>query len=342
MISNKLYVSAFFGMGISLWLLGCTVSGSQNASKSKSNLQTDFKPYTEVIPGTEVVFDMVPIPGGKFIMGSPQGESGRNDDEGPVHEVELSPFWMGKHEVTWDEYDLFVFPELAKGMLESAELKGKIDGVSQPTPPFVDMSFGMGKKGFPAINITYYAALSYCQWLTALTGDFYRLPTEAEWEYAARAGSTTAYSFGDDIAQLDEYAWYYDNSDDGYQQIGSKKPNAWGLHDMHGNVAEWTLDAYSPAYTTKAGQTVKDPWHKPTQLYPHSVRGGSWDDDPEDLRSAARRASQPSWKQRDPQIPKSNWWMTNAPFLGFRIVRPLEKPTQAEIDAYFADPIPDL
>ena len=342
MISNKLYVSSLVGMSVSLWLLGCTVSGSQNALKSESDLQADFKPYTEVIPGTEVAFEMVPIPGGKFLMGSPASESGRNNDEGPVHEVELSPFWMGKYEVTWDEYDLFVFPELAREMLENPELKGKIDGISQPTPPFVDMSFGMGKKGYPAINITYYAALSYCKWLTALTGDFYRLPTEAEWEYASRAGSTTAYSFGNDVGQLDEYAWYYDNSDGGYQQVGSKKANAWGLHDMHGNVAEWTLDAYSPQYGVAEGKSVKNPWNQPTELYPHAVRGGSWDDDPEDLRSASRLASQPNWKQLDPQIPKSNWWMTNAPFLGFRIVRPLEQPTQAEIDAYFADPIPDL
>lgn len=338
MISTKLTLSSFFGVGISLLLGGCTVNGSHNTLEQKAGLQADFKPYKETIPGTEVAFEMVPIPGGKFRMGN---ESGGKKDEGPAHEVEISPFWMGKYEVTWEEYDLFVFPELAKEMWENPSLKGKIDGVSQPTPPFVDMSFGMGKKGFPAINMTHYAALSYCKWLTALTGDFYRLPTEAEWEYAARAGSTTAYSFGNDVDRLDEYAWYYDNSNGGYQQVGGKKPNAWGLYDMHGNVAEWTLDAYSPAYNTTR-KTVKDPWNKPTRLYPHVVRGGSWDDDPEDLRSASRLASSPSWKQRDPQIPKSNWWMTDASFLGFRIVRPLEKPTQEEIDAYFADPIPDL
>ena len=92
----------------------------------------------------------------------------------------------------------------------------------------------------------------------------------------------------------------------------------------------------------KNGQTRSNPWVRPNDLYPHVVRGGSWDDDPEDLRSAARLASNSNWKQRDPQIPKSNWWMTDASFLGFRIVRPLNKPSQEEIDAYFADPIPDL
>src|SRR5690606_28527773 len=138
--------------------------------------------YTKTIPGSDISFDMIAVPGGQFAMGSPQGEPGRKEDEGPVHAVEIAPFWMGKHEITWDEFELFVYPEMSK---ETADhlASAKVDGVTQPTPPFVDMSFGMGKKGFPAINMTQYAAISYCRWLTALTGNFYRLPTEAEWEY---------------------------------------------------------------------------------------------------------------------------------------------------------------
>jgi len=320
---------------------GCTVKGSQDKARHKEKLSNPFSSYTETIPGSIVTFEMIAVPGGQFTMGSPEGESGRKEDEGPLHTAEIAPFWMGKHEITWEEFELFVYPEMSKET--TAQLaSAKIDGVTQPTPPFVDMSFGMGKNGYPAINMTQYAALSYCRWLTALTGDFYRLPTEAEWEYASRAGTTTAYSFGDDPAMLDQYAWYFENSDGAYQKVGSKKANPWGLHDMHGNVAEWTLDEYLPAYQLGEGEVKKDPWVRPNKLYPHVVRGGSWDDDPEDLRSAARRASHPNWKQRDPQIPKSNWWMTDASFLGFRIVRPLHQPSPEEIAAYFNEPIPDL
>jgi formylglycine-generating enzyme required for sulfatase activity len=204
------------------------------------------------------------------------------------------------------------------------------------------MSFGMGKAGFPAINMTQYAALGYCKWLTSKTGQFHRLPTEAEWEYACRAGTNTAYSFGDDPSLLDEHAWFYENSNGTYQKVGNKKPNPWGLHDMHGNVAEWTLDQYLPDYYAFEGRSTENPWAVPTTLYPRVVRGGSWDDDPEELRSAARRGSIAKWKQRDPQIPKSNWWQTDAPFLGFRLVRPLKQPTKEEIEQYFALPLKDI
>lgn len=303
-----------------------------------------FVPYKRVIPGSKISFDMVPVKGGKFLMGSPPDEAGRKEDEGPVHTVEVSPFWMGKYEITWDEYELFVYPQMQKELLEQAstDFNIPVDAISSPTPPYVDMSFGMGKAGFPAINMTQYAALSYCKWLSNLTGEFYRLPTEAEWEYACRAGGQTAYSFGNDPSQLNENAWFYENSNGGYQKVGTMKPNSFGLHDLHGNVAEWTLDQYLPQYQGTNGKVKSNPWVKTTKLYPHSVRGGSWDDDPEDLRSAARKASNPKWKQRDPQIPKSNWWMTDASFLGFRIVRPLVKPSPEEIEAYFSKPIKDI
>src|SRR5690606_5889569 len=193
--------------------------------------------------------------------------------------------------------------------------------------------FGMGHDGYPAISMTQLAAKFYCHWLTQKTGHYYRLPTEAEWEYACRAGTTTAYSFGDDPEDLDDYGWYYDNADEAYQKVGLKKPNPWGLHDMHGNVAEWCLDQYVPDYYGQlAGdQPAVNPLAVPTTLYPRVVRGGSWFDDPEMLRSAAREKSDPSWKVRDPQLPKSMWYHTDADFVGFRLVRPLERPSNEQM-----------
>lgn len=306
----------------------------------------DFTPYTESIPGSGISFDMVPIPGGKAVIGSPEQEKGHQAAEGPVHAVLLDSFWMGKHEITWDEFELFVYPAIEKEKTDktknTAGKKIAVDAITSPTPPFTDMSFGMGKNGYPAVNMTQYAALAYCKWLTQKTGHFYRLPTEAEWEYACRAGSATAYSFGNDVAQLSEYAWYSKNSHEKYHKVATKKPNTWGLYDMHGNVSEWTLDQYIPGFYATAESTQPNAWAVPSKLYPRAVRGGSWDDDAEQLRSAARLGSAARWKQRDPQIPKSDWWNTDASFVGFRIVRPLKQPTAAEIAKYFALPPKDM
>jgi formylglycine-generating enzyme required for sulfatase activity len=187
----------------------------------------------------------------------------------------------------------------------------------------------MGKGDYPAICMTQHAARVFCQWLSVKTGRYYRLPTEAEWEYACRGGTATAYSFGDDTADIDEYAWYFDNSDDTYQRVGKKKPNPWGLHDMHGNVAEWVLDQYDAAYYGRDGNTL-DPLNVPTKIYPRVVRGGGWDDDPEMLRSAVREGSSDEWKDQDPQIPRSIWYHTDALGVGFRVVRPLTEPSDEQ------------
>jgi formylglycine-generating enzyme required for sulfatase activity len=273
-------------------------------------------------------------------MGSPAGEEGHKKDEAPQHEVKIEPFWMGKFEVTWNEYELFMFPEGERKIREfrkyNSSLDKSADAVSRPTTPYVEMSFGMGKDGYPAISMTQHAANTFCKWLSAKTGHFYRLPTEAEWEYACRAGTTTAYSWGDDPDMAKDYAWFVDNSDAKYQKIGKKKPNAWGLYDMHGNVAEWCLDQYVPdAYSKFVGAVVESPWMKATTPYPHVVRGGSWDDEPLALRSAARRASNKSWKMQDPQLPKSIWYLTDAQFVGFRIIRPLKVPSPDELHKYW-------
>jgi formylglycine-generating enzyme required for sulfatase activity len=310
---------------------------------AEAQTEAEMKPYREVIPGTDVSFEMVPIRGGTFLMGSPPNEPGRKEDEGPQHPITVEPFWMGKYEVTWDEYEIWMFSlDIARRKLTGTAptlLDQKADAVSRPTKPYTDMTFGMGKKRCPAICMTQAAAKFYCEWLSAKTGRYYRLPTEAEWEYACRAGTTTAYSFGDDPALLDEYAWYFDNSDGRYHEVGKKKPNPWGLYDMHGNVAEWCLDQYIPNYYQQfpKDRPTKNPYAQPTKLEPRVVRGGSWDDDPEMLRSAARRGSSAEWKIQDPQLPQSMWYYTDALFVGFRIIRPLREPTPEEKKAYGPD-----
>ncbi len=300
--------------------------------KSKEQDEASMKPYAEPIPATDVSIEFVPIPGGEFSMGTPDSENGRSADEGPVHRVKVDPFWMSKFETMWDAYRLFMFATEAN---EVQNPDAMVSATSRPTAPYVEMSFGMGLNGFPAISMTQHAANKFAQWLSLKTGHFYRLPTEAEWEYACRAGSTTAYSFGDDPAQLEDYAWFASNSSDKYQQVGQKKPNAWGLHDMHGNVMEWTLDAHAEDYYTQGGELALNPWNRATEPYPHVARGGGWTDGAAQLRCGVRVPSDASWKIQDPQLPKSIWYHTDAQWLGFRLVRPLKVPSAEEMFAYW-------
>ena len=304
--------------------------------REQAETEGEMTPYKEEVAGTDVSFKMVPIPGGTFTMGSPEDEEGRGEGEGPQREVKVSPFWMGATEVTWDEFDVFSFrrDEQRRQLagLKASEYDLKSDAVTRPTKPYTDMTFDMGHDGFPAICMTHLSAKMYCRWLSEKTGHFYRLPTEAEWEYAARAGTTTAYSWGDDPADADRFAWSDDNADWTYHPVAQKEPNPWGLYDMHGNVAEWTLDQYDPEFysTLPKDGAAKNPLNIPSTIYPRTVRGGSWDQPLEELRSAARMGSTNDWKMQDPQIPQSIWYHTDALFVGFRVVRPLEEPTEEE------------
>ncbi len=295
-----------------------------------------FEAYTQPIPGTDISFRMVPVEGGTYWMGSPESEAHRDTDEGPQIRVRVEPFWMGAHEVTYQEYYIFRQKELDRAP-EGQEDKWDADAVARPSPPYGDPTMGMGKDDAPVVNITQYAALQYCKWLSEKTGIFFRLPTEAEWEYACRAGARTAYSFGDDPATADDYAWHYGNSYEQYQKVGTKKPNPWGLYDMHGNVSEWTLDQYEADFyqSFRDSNLVLNPWRKPDRLHPRTVRGGSWYDDIEDHRCASRIRSSMKWKERDPQVPKSFWWNTDAPFVGFRIIRPYHQPSLTEREAFW-------
>lgn len=239
--------------------------------------------FKQKIAGAAYELEMIAIPAGKL----------------PGAEAEIGPFWMAKTEIVWDLYDVFVY-ELDK---KSGDTTPEVDAIARPSRPYVPPDRGYGHEGYPVISVTHHAAEQFCKWLSAKTGRTFRLPTEQEWEYACRAGSTAAYSFGDDPAALGDYAWFEDNADWKTQPVGRKKPNAWGLHDMHGNVSEWCNAADGKPIT----------------------RGGNHLDAPEALRCDARLAQDSSWNSSDPQIPKSRWWLADCPFVGFRVVCVPEK-----------------
>ncbi|OLY93990.1 Formylglycine-generating enzyme, required for sulfatase activity, contains SUMF1/FGE domain [Cnuella takakiae] len=299
------------------------------ARSAYSQQPADFKPYEQTLPGTSIKFTMTPIAGGTYTMGAASGEAGAQAFEGPQKKVTISPFWMGTHEVTHDEFNVF-FED------EGTPTNSTVDAITKPTSQYIDLTWGMGKTGgFPANSMQQFTALMYCRWLYNKTGQFYRLPTEAEWEYAARAGATTTYPFGNDAAQLNDYAWTKANSNKVYHRVGQKKPNAWGLYDMLGNVAEWTIDQFDEQYYSKVADGATDPVITPEKRHPKGVRGGSFEDDAAKLRPASRLSWLPDWNKRDPQIPKSRWWLTDGHFVGFRLVRPYKQPTQEEAEAFF-------
>jgi formylglycine-generating enzyme required for sulfatase activity len=323
-------------------------------------------PYTETIPGTEVKFEMVPIAGGEFLLGSPQGEASRGNDEGPQVRVRIAPFWIGKCEVTWAEYRAYmsmygVFKKLQRlaampapkssdgaearnwSLIQQHAWDGKledqwgVDAVTTATPLYdASFTYSAGEApNQPAVTMTQFAARQYTKWLSGILGRDFRLPTEAEWEYAARAGTTTAYSFGADPSKLPQYAWFDENADYQTHPVATKRPNPWGLYDMHGNVAEWTLDEYQ----ADAYATLEQRWHGkgsidaqqavrwPTKLFPRVIRGGSWLDVAAGCRSSTRQQSNDEeWKLSDPNLPLSPWWFTEEPAtgVGMRVIRPLE------------------
>lgn len=278
------------------------------------------------VPETDLSIKMVAIKGGSFMMGD---NSSSKLDEKPARKVTVSDFWIGAYEITHDQFDAFYKDEqISQG--------SKADAVTRPTAQYIDLSWNMGKEGgFPVNSMSVDAALMFCRWLYNKTGVFYRLPTEAEWEYACRAGTTTPYFFGKDPATLGQYAWYKTNSRAKYQKVGTKKPNPWGLYDMLGNVAEWTMDQYDAGYFKKFEVAVVDPMVLPEKRYPRSLRGGSYESMATALKASSRQFSQADWNKRDPQIPKSRWWLTDAAFAGFRIVRPEVQPSAEAIEKLY-------
>jgi len=263
-------------------LVICTISPTcaNTTAQAAGVVETKTGAYTQPISGTLVTFDMAPIPAGEVTVADPA-------NNGAHKKVKVGPFCMGKTEVTWDEYDIFVF-KLDQPKDAPA---GAAEAVSHPSKPYGAADRGYGHKGYPVINESYYGAEQYCKWLSLKTGHKYRLPTEAEWQYACLAGAAEP-----DKEHLAEFAWFWQEKT---QPVGKKSANAWGLHDMLGNVSEWCVGL--------DGKPV--------------LCGGSWEDTAKKVTSTARKYQSPSWQANDPQNPKSKWWLSDATFAGFRVIR---------------------
>ncbi|MCC9604859.1 formylglycine-generating enzyme family protein [Blastopirellula sp. JC732] len=295
-------------------------------------------PYEMQIPGTEVKLAMVPVPGGTHVMGT--GDS--------AYRVKIEPFWMAQTETTWGQYHEFMqlhdlFKKFKRAKVRLVTDENKIDAVTVPTP-LRDricsdaLPFDNGDNPQQvAVTMTQYAAMQFSKWLSRLTGQQYRLPSEAEWEHAALGGTVGPYSCGG-VDKLQDYAWYVANADEKLHQVGGKLPNQYGLYDMQGNVWEWVLDAYvaaPPAELSGKTLTVAEAIEWPIEPYPLCLKGGSWDDGPEACKVAAKLGSDDEeWKMHDPNIPLSPWWFTNYPAncVGFRVIRPLQRlPNEAMV-----------
>ena len=317
---------------------------------SEPTLVRELKNFTEKIPKSSISFNMVAIPGGTFKMGSPADEPFRKADEGSLRDVEISSFFMAEVEVSWDEYLAF-YAQTANSE-RTADIKkpkdgqaSEVDAISGATPPYgqPDQNWGMGQR--PAITMSYHAAETYCKWLSFVTGKTYRLPTEAEWEYACRAGTTSPYFFpGDprkfeksglraklsknDTTVINTYVIYRANSSAKTQLPDQVKPNPFGLKNMSGNVAEFCSDWYQPdAFSQNSNEIIKDP-KGPESGTEHVIRGGSFLDLAGSVRSAARDYTrQEQWLRTDPQLPKSIWWYSDCFNVGFRVVCEFDKNT---------------
>lgn len=255
-------------------------ASARDAGQAADTSGAELDPYTEELAGTTVTFDMVPVPAGSVEMPA----------EGGTEEVTVEPFWIGKTEVTWDAYDVYVY-ELDEQQVSGAAT----DAISHPSKPYMLPGEDFGHQGYPALAMTYEAAGEYARWLSAKTGKHYRLPTAAEWKRVCEAAKTDV--------PLTERAWFEANADDQTHPVGALQANTLGVFDIQGNVAEWTAE-----------------W-SPGSLGAPSVRGGAFSSAEENVGCDAAMTQTSAWNASDPQLPKSQWWLADAPFVGVRVVR---------------------
>ena len=230
------------------------------------------------VPGTAVPFELVRTPVGTVEL-----------DEA---EQEIGSLFVLRTELTWDLYDIYVYE------LDEPDGSSPADAVSRPSKPYVPPDRGFGHDGYPAIGMTRGAAEGFCEWLSLKTGLTVRLPTQPEWVYLARAGDVAAYCCGVTADTLGEVAWFMENSEHTTHPVGLKKPNGFGLLDIHGNAAEWVMtDTRRPI-----------------------AMGGGYRDAAEASTTTSAQRQMSNWNQSDPQIPKSRWWLADCSWVGFRFV----------------------
>ena len=229
-------------------LLGC---GADAPTTVACPVAPPRAPRTETIPGTTVRFTLAPLPG--------------------------TAVWIGVHEVTWDEYDVFTLDPQGT------------DAVTRPSKPYGPPDRGFGHQGYPAMSITHPAAERYCAWLSRKTGLRFRLPTVTEWQAALAEWQQAP--------PLDAIAWYVDNADLRVHPVGQKQANSLGLFDLLGNVAEWCTTGTSAV-----------------------ACGGSYRSPADKVGATAQVPYSPAWQEADPNVPKSRWWLSDGPHVGFRLV----------------------
>ena len=269
-------------------VLGVTLVAATCTADDKSPPARETTTDKITIPGTVVDFTLVKLPAGKVTI---------KDKDGNDKAYDVKSIWIGKTEVTWDEYDIF-WQALDLPGNQRAGVKSDQRVIrSRPSVPYAPPDRNFGHDGSPAGSMFFREAKNYCDWLRTKTGHKYRLPTEAEWEYACRAGGPP---LKPDKQQLKKIAWFFGNSEEQTHTVAQKEPNAWGLYDMLGNVAEWV--------------TLMDGGE--------AVAGGSYKDEAEDVHSAAReKFSVEKWQKRDSQEPKGRSWLSDGEHVGFRLVR---------------------
>ena len=241
-------------------LLGaCQAMPSQHAAEATPSLQA----YDQAIGTTGLSIHLVPVAGGENV----------------------DSFYIADHEIDWDIFDAFVFE------LDELPVKGTPEAETRPTRPYMLVDRGFGHATYPAISMSRRGAEAFCLWLSEQSGRTYRLPTTAEWSHACALGAVST-------AVMPDHAWYEDNADWTTHPVGTKAPDALGLHDMHGNVSEWAID--------QDGDGV--------------VMGGSFLSSIDELGCTSSQPDTPDWNESDPQIPRSVWWLADGPFIGFRVV----------------------
>ncbi len=279
--------------------------GEHPPQPEQPGAEGEHAPFIQQVPGTTVQLSMVPLPSallpGAPTTGAPAAEGvPAADDETPA-DPGPRRLWVAATETTWDAYDAFVF-ELDQ---PDPEAQDGVDAVVRPSKPYVLADYGFGRAGYPVICVNPNGAQAFCEWLSALSGRRYRLPTEAEWRAMAAAvhPELCADAIDGDGPQVDRdaleaVAWVKENARRGTRPVGSLAAGRLGIHDVLGNVTEWCTDAN--------GEPV--------------AMGGCWSDRARDVNCASRKVPDGSWNAHDPQIPKSVWWLSSANYAGFRVV----------------------